>query len=79
MPFAFDIIGDVQAIETIAVGRGIACFGRLVKLYGTGRWRKMKGMATIRLADGSLRLAELHWYEAHGVGRFEIKRKRYVR
>lgn len=74
----FEIIGPIQSAETIAVGGRIQSLQRLIKLYGSGRWRKMKGVARIRLPDGSIRVAELHWYEAHGVGRFEIKRKRYV-
>ena len=57
---------------------GIRELGRLRKRYGRGRWRKMKGVATIRLADGRVRRAELHWYEANGIGRKEVKRKRYV-
>ena len=48
------------------------------RLYGRGRWRKLKGVALVRLRSGALRRAELHWYEAHGIGRKEIKRKRYV-
>ena len=48
------------------------------RLYGQGRWRKMKGIARIRLHNGEIRLAELHWYEAHGIGKKEVKRKRYV-
>jgi hypothetical protein len=74
----FDIIGDVTDVETIAVGRGVRELARLRKRYGRGRWRKMKGVATIRLADGRVRRAELHWYEAHGIGRKEVKRKRYM-
>ena len=74
----FEIIGDIAAVETIAVGARIREIGRLRKFYGKGRWRKMKGVARVRLEDGSLRLAELHWYEAHGIGRKEFKRKRYL-
>jgi len=74
----FEIIGQIQSVETIAVGGRIQSLQRLIKLYGSGRWRKMKGLARIRLTDGSIRVAELHWYEAHGIGRFEIKRKRYL-
>ncbi len=74
----FEIIGDVAEVETIAVGRVIRELTRLRRRYGRGRWRKMKGIATIRLADGRVRRAELHWYEAHGIGRKEVKRKRYV-
>ncbi|HXH86098.1 MAG TPA: hypothetical protein VNI35_04690 [Nitrospira sp.] len=75
---SFEIIGEISEIETIAVGRKIREFVRLKKLYGTGRWRKLKGIAIIRLANGQTRRAELHWYEAHGIGRKEFKRKRYL-
>jgi len=74
----FEIVGEITHIETIAVGPGIRDLVRLRKQYGAGRWRKLKGVATIRLATGRLRLAELHWYESHGRGRKEIKRKRYL-
>ncbi len=74
----FEIISDVTEVEPIAVGRAIRDLARLRKRYGRGRWRKMKGVATIRLANGRVRRAELHWYEAHGIGRWEFKRKRYV-
>jgi hypothetical protein len=75
----FEIIGEIADVEPIAVGRSIRDLARLRRRYGPGRWRKMKGVATIRLANGQIRLAELHWYEAHGLGRKEIKRKRYLR
>jgi hypothetical protein len=74
----FDIIGPITDIETIAVGRGIRELARLKRLYGRGRWRKMKGNALLRLRDGAVRRAELHWYEAHGFGKKELKRKRYL-
>ena len=74
----FDIVGDFTDIETIAVGTGIRELKRLRRLYGVGRWRKMKGVAKIRLRNGRICLAELHWYEAHGIGKKEFKRKRYV-
>jgi hypothetical protein len=74
----FDIIGEITGIETIAVGIKIRDIDRLRKQYGKGRWRKLKGIAQIRLASGRIRLAELHWYEAHGIGKKEIKRKRYL-
>jgi hypothetical protein len=74
----FDIVGDFTQIETIAVGTGIRELKRLRRLYGKGRWRKMKGVAKIRLRNGRMRVAELHWYEAHGIGKKEFKRKRYV-
>jgi hypothetical protein len=74
----FEIVGEITHIQTIAVGPAIRDLVRLRKQYGAGRWRKLKGVATIRLATGRLRLAELHWYESHGRGRKEIKRKRYL-
>ena len=74
----FEIIGDITDMEPIAVGSTIREVVRLRKQYGRGRWRKLKGMALIRLANGRIRRAELHWYEAHGIGKREIKRKRYM-
>ncbi len=74
----FEVLGEITDSATIAVGKGIRDLPRLQRLYGKGRWRKMKGQAMIRLRSGRVRLAELHWYEAHGVGRREIKRKRYL-
>lgn len=74
----FEIIGQITQIETIAVGRSIRDLTRLNKAYGSGRWRKLKGVATIRLSNGKIRLAELHWYESHGIGKREIKRKCYL-
>ena len=73
---SFEIIGEVADIEPIAVGRSIRDRARLGKQYGAGRWRKLKGTAMIRLRSGRIRKAELHWYEAHGIGKTEIKRKR---
>mgnify|MGYP001813210100 CR=1 FL=1 len=74
----FDILEEIVEVETIAAGGGIRDLARLQKLYGKGRWRKMKGIALIRLQNGRVRKAELHWYEAHGIGKKEFKRKRYV-
>lgn len=74
----FDIIGEITDIEIIAVGSKIRDIKRLWKQYGKGRWRKLKGIARIRLASGRIRLAERHRYEAHGIGKKEIKRKRYL-
>lgn len=74
----FALIGDLTDVETIATGREIRELPRLRRLYGKGRWRKMKGTGRIRLRDGRIRLAELHWYEAHGIGKKEFKRKRYL-
>jgi len=75
---SFEIVGKIKDIETIAVGNSIRNIARLRKVYGRGRWRKLKGVATVRLSSGKLRLAEVHWYEAHGLGKKEIKRKRYL-
>jgi len=74
----FQVIGQIEQIETFATGSGIRELTRLRKIYGRGRWRKRKGVATVRLADGTIRLAELHWYEATGIGRKELKLKRYL-
>ncbi|MDZ8183272.1 MAG: hypothetical protein RMX96_00200 [Nostoc sp. ChiSLP02] len=74
----FEIIGDITNIETIAVSNSIRELERLRKTYGSGRWRKLKGFATISLDDESIYEAELHWYEAHGIGKKEIKIKRFL-
>ena len=74
----FEIVGEITVVETIAAGTGIRDIKRLRKNYGKGRWRKMKGVARVRLQNGRIRLAELHWYEAHGLGKKEIKRKCYL-
>ena len=74
----FSVIGEITAIEPIARGLGIRDRARLNRLYGRARWRKLKGYVLIRLRNGRIRRAELHWYEAHGMGRREIKRKRYL-
>ena len=78
MDFEFEIIGETTVLETIASGTGIRDIKRLRRNYGKGRWRKVKGMARVRLASGRIRIAELHWYEAHGIGKKEIKRKSYL-
>ena len=72
------IIGAIRDVEVIALGRGIRELRRLRKAYGGIRWRKLKGVATVELADGRVLLAEVHWYEAHGVGRREMKLKQIV-
>ncbi len=74
----FDIVGDMDQIETIAEGRSIRELSRLRKFYGQARWRKRKGIASIRLADGTICKAEIHWYEGYGVGRKEFKLKRIL-
>ncbi|HEY88654.1 MAG TPA: hypothetical protein G4N98_02825 [Thermoflexia bacterium] len=75
---SFEIIGEITDIETIAIGNAIRDIIRLKKFYGRGRWRKLKGVALVRLSTGRIRRAELHWYAAHGIGKKEIKRKRYL-
>jgi hypothetical protein len=74
----FEIFGEITDIEVIAIESSIDEITRLRKQYGQSRWRKLKGVAMIRLRNGRVRKAELHWYEAHGIGRKEIKRKRYL-
>jgi hypothetical protein len=74
----FDVIGPIEAIEVIAVGPNIRELVYLRKVYGAGRWRKLKGTAQIRLPNGKIRRVELHWYEAHGIGRKDMKIKRYL-
>jgi hypothetical protein len=74
----FEVVGEITDIETIAIGKAIREIDRLHEQYGEGRWRKLKGVALVRLRSGRIRRAELHWYEAHGVGKKEIKRKRYL-
>ncbi len=71
----FIIVSKITDIETIASGKGVRDRARLRKLYGRGRWRKLKGVASVRLPDGRIRLAEIHWYEAHGIGKREFKLK----
>ena len=71
----FEIIGEITQIETIARGRGVRNRTRLQRQYGQGRWRKLKGVAYVRLIDGSVRFAEIHWYQAQGIGKREFKLK----
>ncbi len=74
----FEIIGEIENKETFATGNGIRELPRLQRVYGKGKWRKRKGVAQVKLANGSIVLAELHWYEATGVGKKEFKIKRYL-
>ena len=74
----FEVLGELSGVETIATGQSIRDLPRLRRLYGRGRWRKMKGVARIQLPDGSVWRAELHWCEAHGIGKKEFKAKRYL-
>ncbi len=72
----FEIIGEITDVETIAKGTGIRDLPRLRRVYGYGNWRKRKGIARIRLPNGRMRLAELHWYEESSIGKVEFKKKR---
>ncbi len=74
----FEIIGELSAVETIATGSGIREIARLRKRYGRARWRKRKGIARVRLPAGEIVLAEVHWYEATGIGKREFKIKRFL-
>ncbi len=73
----FEILSDIGDIKVIAIGRSIRDVKRLEKLYGKGRWRKLKGRALVRLEDNTIHNLELHWYEAHGIGKKEVKIKRH--
>ena len=74
----FEIIGQLSDIERIASGPSVRERARLRKQFGPGRWRKLKGIATVRLANGRIQTVELHWYKAHGIGKKKLKIKRYL-
>lgn len=74
----FDVVGAIEQVETIAAGPSVKVRSYLRKTYGRGRWRKLKGVASVRLPNGNLRLVELHWYEAHGIGTRDFKIKGYL-
>ena len=74
----FEIIGDLRDIETFAVGKEIRELERLKRIYGPGRWRKRKALGRVKISNGAILLAELHWYEATGLGKKEFKIKRFV-
>ena len=74
----FEILGEIRDIETIATGRGVYIRRFLERTYGKGRWRKIKGMATVRFGDGTTCEAEIHGFEAHGIGRKDFKIKRVI-
>ena len=71
----FEIVGEIRHQEVIASGHGIHILNRLIRLYGKGNWRKMKGIATVRFEDGTIAEAELHWFDAHGIGKRRMKIK----
>jgi hypothetical protein len=74
----FELVGPIRNLETFATGAAIRELHRLRKAYGKGRWRKRKGEGRVRLSDGTEARAEVHWYEAHGIGRRELKIKRFL-
>jgi len=74
----FKLLSDISDIETIASGRGVRIRQHLERTYGQGRWRKMKGIATVKLEDGTICEAEIHWFEAHGIGQRDFKIKRVL-
>jgi hypothetical protein len=74
----FEVVGEIRCVEVIASGRGIRIFGRLNRQFGVGNWRKLKGVAKVRLTSGELVEAEVHWYEAHGIGKRRMKIKRFL-
>lgn len=74
----FTIIGEITNAETFAAGSGIRELSRLRRLYGRGRWRKRKGIAKVKLADQTVHMAEVHWYEASGIGKKEFKIKYFL-
>ncbi len=78
MPLNFEIIGDIIEIEIIAVEGSIRELERLREVYGSGRWRKLKGIGRVCFSDGTIARVELHWYEAHGLGKKEMKIKRIL-
>ncbi len=73
-----EVLGDITDVETIAIGRGVHIRRYLDRAYGRGNWRKMKGVATVRLPEGTVCRAEIHWFEAHAVGRKDFKVKRVI-
>ena len=78
MEIEFELVGEVRAVETIATGHGIRILAKLNRLYGSGSWRKLKGFASVRLPDGTIAEAEVHWFEAHGIGKRRMKIKRLI-
>ena len=74
----FTIIGEITSVETFATGSGIRELARLRRVYGRGRWRKRKGIANVRLTDQTVHTAEVHWYEATGIGKKEFKIKYFL-
>ena len=71
----FKLVSEITTIEIIAIGKSIRDLGRLNRMHGNGRWRKLKGIANVELPSGRIRLVKVHWYEAHGIGKREMKIK----
>ena len=74
----FELVGEITEVKAIATGRGIRDLARLRRRFGASRWRKLKGVASVRIVSGRIRRAEVHWYEAHGLGRVRMKIKRFL-
>ena len=74
----FKLRSEITDVQVIAAGTGVRIRAKLKKIYGAGRWRKLKGAAMVELPDGQVARAELHWYEAHGIGRKDMKVKRLL-
>ena len=74
----FEVVGRISAVQTIASRRNIRILRLLLKRFGKGRWRNLKGIANVRLSVGTIRLAELHWFEAHGIGKKQLRIKRFL-
>jgi len=78
MKMYFDLIGEIGQVDVISKGPSVRERRRLTLQFGPGRWRKLKGQATVRLRSGAICRVELHWYEAHGIGRRKLKIKRFL-
>ena len=74
----FEIVSKVSDIEIIAVGSRIRILSFLQQEFGRGRWRKLKGIAQVKLSNGEVRFAEVHWFEAHGIGKKFLRIKHYL-
>jgi hypothetical protein len=74
----FELVSEISDVEIIATGSGVRIAAQLRKRYGTGRWRKLKGTAKVRLSDDTVRLAEVHWFQAHGIGKRKMRIKRFL-
>ena len=75
---SFEVVGEISNIQTIATGPGIRILPVLRRRFGDARWRKLKGVARVRMEDGTIRLAEIHWFEGHGIGKKMMRIKRYL-